>query len=179
MELEIIKSDPLNARTYGNLSSHEFMLNRLDQAELHARKAIDLAPPGSTQGLFELGRVQLMRRDLAAARETFSRYADRSGQGDYIRGWTSAVVEFSAGNEAASRAAMLKFERSYGADDPMALAELHAWRGETDAAFASLDRAWTAHDPGIVGILTDVMLLNLHGDPRWTALKRSIGLPTD
>ena len=59
------------------------------------------------------------------------------------------------------------------------LAEIRAWRGESDAAFTWLDKALTARDPVLSGIKLDAYLQTLHADPRWKAVLKKIGLPTD
>jgi hypothetical protein len=47
---------------------------------------------------------------------------------------------------------------------------VHAYRGEIDDAFQWLDRAYRAHDTSMVGLKTDPLLRNLHGDPRLEAI---------
>jgi len=63
--------------------------------------------------------------------------------------------------------------------DPLVAAEIRAWRGESDAAFAWLDKALAARDPVLSGIKLDAYLQTLHADPRWKAVLKKIGLPTD
>ena len=66
-----------------------------------------------------------------------------------------------------------------GAGDPSGCATLRAWRGEKDLAFAWLEKSLDAHDPALAQIKTDVQMASLHADPRWNALLKKIGLPTD
>jgi adenylate cyclase len=50
------------------------------------------------------------------------------------------------------------------------IAEIHAWRGEKDEAFAWLDRAYAQRDGGMTRFRTDQLLNSLHSDPRYRAL---------
>ena len=57
------------------------------------------------------------------------------------------------------------------------IAEVHAYRGEVDQAFAWLDRAYQNHDSDLVYLKPAPLLSRLHDDPRWGALLEKIGLP--
>ena len=46
-----------------------------------------------------------------------------------------------------------------------------------DEAFQWLDRAYAAHDHGLIGTKVDPLLKNLHNDPRYTALLKKLNLP--
>jgi len=56
------------------------------------------------------------------------------------------------------------------------LAEVHAFRGEIDAAFESLERAFETHDSGLTDVVTDPLLRALHEDPRWPDVLARAGL---
>jgi len=55
------------------------------------------------------------------------------------------------------------------------IAAAHAWRGEIDAAFDWLERAYRERDPGLGESVAYPLLRALHGDPRWPALLRKMG----
>jgi hypothetical protein len=42
-----------------------------------------------------------------------------------------------------------------------------------------LERARRQRDAGLPGLRTDTLLPNLHGDPRWDAFLRTMGLADD
>ena len=50
-------------------------------------------------------------------------------------------------------------------------------RGEVDAAFEWLERAYVQRDPGLALIRLDTELRSLHGDPRWGAFLKKMGFP--
>lgn len=59
------------------------------------------------------------------------------------------------------------------------IAQVHAVRGEADAAFAWLERARIQHDEGLEFVGIDLLFVSLHADPRWTAFLHKMNLPVD
>ena len=59
------------------------------------------------------------------------------------------------------------------------VAEAHAFRGDSEAAFEWLARAYDQKDGGLREILGNRFLQNLHGDHRWEGLLTRLGLPLD
>ena len=50
-------------------------------------------------------------------------------------------------------------------------------RGDPDATFQWLEKAWKARDPGMQTLLYDPFLLRYRNDPRYAALVKKAGLP--
>ncbi len=59
----------------------------------------------------------------------------------------------------------------------MEIADIYAYRGETERAFAALEQALAAADPALLGVKSDNYLVPLHADARYRALLRKLGLP--
>ena len=57
------------------------------------------------------------------------------------------------------------------------IAGVYAWRGENNAAFDWLDRAYRQHDAGMTRLTLEPLLRGLRGDPRFKALVRKMNLP--
>ena len=57
------------------------------------------------------------------------------------------------------------------------VAEVYAWRGETDKAFEWLQISFDNHDTGLLSLYIDPLLQRLRPDPRFATLVRKIGLP--
>ncbi|WP_408610748.1 hypothetical protein [Kineobactrum salinum] len=55
------------------------------------------------------------------------------------------------------------------------MAEVHLRLGDTEQAFAWLERALTYRDPGITDLRVDRLLMPLHGDPRYQAMLAEVG----
>jgi serine/threonine protein kinase/TolB-like protein len=178
MEERILEVDPLNLPNLFNLASDLLCAGRLDEAEAICRKTLDLDPDNFAT-FSVLGDIHLLRGEVEAARKSYAKSTELADQGDYGRLRDTAMVEHTAGNAAASAAAAAEFDKRFGAEDPAMAARIRAWRGETDAAFAWLNKAVAARDPGIASIKLEYFLRSLHADPRWNALLKKIGLPTD
>jgi len=59
------------------------------------------------------------------------------------------------------------------------VAEILAFRGEIDSAFAWLQRAYDQKDGGMSEIIGDWFLRNLHAEPRWDEMLDRMDLPSD
>jgi hypothetical protein len=58
------------------------------------------------------------------------------------------------------------------------IAEVYAYRGESDKSFEWLDHAYQQCDPGLPEIKSNPLFTNLHHDPRYTKLLKEMRLPT-
>ena len=56
---------------------------------------------------------------------------------------------------------------------------VYAFRGEIDNAFDWLEQAYENRDSGIIEMLMDPLLTNLHDDPRWEPFLDKMGLLHD
>ena len=65
----------------------------------------------------------------------------------------------------------------YARVDAYQIAEVHAWRGEADQAFAWLDRAREQRDGGLLSVKADPLLRGLRSDPRYHAFLDKMKLP--
>jgi serine/threonine-protein kinase len=89
----------------------------------------------------------------------------------------TAMAEHMLGHERESEQALDELQRDYGAGFAFQAAEAHAWRGEKDAAFEWLERAYAQRDGGMALIKYDPFIVSLRPDPRHAAMVRRIGLP--
>jgi tetratricopeptide (TPR) repeat protein len=88
-----------------------------------------------------------------------------------------SILYARQGNRAASDAALKRAQLLNGDAAHYQYAEIHAQRGETDEAFASLDRAWAFRDPGLAIMKGDPFLRPIKGDPRYAAYLRKLNFP--
>ena len=72
---------------------------------------------------------------------------------------------------------MASLVSSSAKEAPFQIAEIHASRGEPDAAFEWLDRAYAERDGGLAEILGNPFLETLEADPRYEALLARLRLP--
>jgi serine/threonine protein kinase/tetratricopeptide (TPR) repeat protein len=182
----------------------EYCLGRYDQALALMRRAIDadplsmIGPTYVARILFSAGRLaeaeaevrRTLARSTTSTRERAllalllvaqgrvdeARVEADAESAGWARLWSLAIVDWVAGRKVESDAALARLEQEHGDTSAFQVAQVRAVRGESDAAFAWLERALEAHDAGIGLIGVSVHLSSLHGDPRWTALLRRIGL---
>jgi hypothetical protein len=57
------------------------------------------------------------------------------------------------------------------------IAEVFAWRGETDQAFEWLERACRQRDGALTALKSDPLLKSLKADPRYRAILAEMKLP--
>jgi TolB-like protein/Tfp pilus assembly protein PilF len=168
-----IDTEPLDGRVRQNLAAGYIQVGRLDEAETLLRQALDLSPNWSPSyyGFFEL---HMLRGEVDKARMALAQYGDLLNQGDYWRLFADAVSKREAG-----RTATAEFEKRFGPESPLDCARIRAWRGEVDAAFVWLDKAFAARDPYLAWLRGDIGLRSLRTDPRWNILLQKVGLPID
>jgi tetratricopeptide (TPR) repeat protein len=169
---QALRSDPLSANVHAIYGNTLYFAGRLDEAEAMRRKVLALSP-GWLSGHFNLARVLLARNDAAAALAEL-----QLEQSDFWRLTGLSVVHHALGQTAESDAALQALLQTDLGGAAYQMVQVHAYRGEVDAAFEWLERAAVAHDSGLVFTRVDPLLANLHADPRWGRFLSRFG-PTD
>ena len=72
---------------------------------------------------------------------------------------------------------MRELVAKYHTDNAFEIAEIYAFRNQTDEAFEWLDRAYAQSDPSMMSTKMDPLLKSLHNDPRFAALLKKLNLP--
>ena len=88
-----------------------------------------------------------------------------------------ALVYTAMGQRAQSDAALKELEESFAPADAYEIAEVHAYRGEADAAFEWLQRSYRTHNSKVLFVKSDPLLRSLHGDGRFNTLLAKLSLP--
>jgi tetratricopeptide (TPR) repeat protein len=158
-----VEQDPLSAGTYFNFGRLLYAADRLAEAEAVYRKVLELAPQRAlTRAFCSLVLLALDRAEEALAE------AMREPDEPY-RLWALAIVHHNLGRGAESDEALRELIEKDAEAGAYQIAEIHAARGETDAAFEWLERAYTQRDGGLTEVKRSPLLRSLHGDPRWGA----------
>lgn len=165
--------DPLNSDAQMYLASVYYVLSQFTEAEVTARKAIDLNPtePGSHLPLVR-ALLALGKKDAAIAE-----IEKESGLG--YREIALARAYIVLGRKADADAALSQLEKTFGEEQPYNIATLHALRGEHDEGFLWLDKAFAKHDPNLLGMPSFTVepdLQSLRSDPRYKAFLRKMKL---
>ncbi len=166
-----IALDPLSPAGHRHQGLSLLLAHRLEEAADSLQMALSLSP-GLVGAQYFLGLVLLAQADAKAALVAMEQEAS-----DIYRLIGTAVAQQALGNAGASDAALQELIEKYAAPAAFQVAEIYAFRGESDNAFDWLEQAYDNRDPGLPQMLGDPLLANLHDDPRWEPFLEKMGLP--
>ena len=172
LAIEAIELDPLDGNAHGALGFEIYLRSgRLAEAEQSFRRALQITPEWGS-GHYFLGEALMLQGHHDAALAEFKKESLDDGQ---LEG--SAMVHFAAGRKGESDAQLASAISQNGTSWPSEIARVYAFRGERDAAFQWLDRAYQIRDEDLYFIKGDPLFKNLEGDPRYKAFLRKMNLP--
>jgi len=164
--------NPIDPHVQQILAQVLYYAGRLDDAQAALARATDLNPSEpAASGL--LAQILLAKGDGAGALAAAEHGADED---DRLLG--RALAQWALGHRPEADAALAALEKRYAGDDAFNIAQIHAYRGETDAAFAWLERAFRQRDFACVSEKVDPLLAPLRADPRFAAYLRRMRLPS-
>ncbi len=163
--------DPLSAIAWSNLGL--YLTFHRDYAAAHEalRRCLEINPE-SSYGAHHLAILQLLEGNAAEALAT----AGKIGI-ELFRLTDVAMAEHSLDHAKESQQALDELIAKHASDGAYQVTEAFAWRGEKDKAFEWLERAYQQRDGGLSEVKVDLLLGNLHGDPRFKALLKNMNLP--
>jgi hypothetical protein len=88
---------------------------------------------------------------------------------DPMRAFLYPIAYHALGRKKESDAALSEIIAKYHEGSAYQIAEVYAFRNESDKAFEWLDRAYAQRDSGLIGTKVDPLLKSLHSDPRYAA----------
>ncbi|MDB5987562.1 MAG: hypothetical protein JWR16_2615 [Nevskia sp.] len=166
-----IEIDPLTFKAHENMARILFAQGRIDEAEAEGRKAAELQPNAAASHRWQVFAAVFRRDGEAALREAKLEPAEG------YRDFELALAQATRHDPAAADAALAELIR-FGHDGlAYQIAQVYAWRDDTDTAFAWLQRAYDQHDTGLLSLPSDPFLRKLRGDARYQALQAKLGLP--
>lgn len=182
MQRKIVAKDPLSATNRGTLGSLLLLDGRLEEARAESERSLELSP-ASPYMMENVADVLILQGEGAGALEVISRLP--SG---YRRDQRLALVYFAQKSAEDAESAFARLQEAAGkagagADEALALAEVHAQKGEPGPAFRWLTEAERrSRLPGAATpdwmlfehLVVSAFLKPLHGDPRWSALLASL-----
>jgi tetratricopeptide (TPR) repeat protein len=170
LQRRAIEQDPLSAASYDNLGWALHSADRFAEAEAAYRKALELA----SQGVGTHAKLSLILLAQSKGEEALTEALRESDEA--VRLWALAIVHHALGHRPESDAALDQLRDKYAEDWAYQIAEVYSARGEADAAIEWLERAYVQRDSGLTGMIMDTQLRSLHGDPRWGAFLKKVGL---
>lgn len=164
-----VAADPLSAIYRGQLASFLHLAGRIEEAKTQFRQAERTIPTQARQGLASL---LVGNGEFNEALELMQNEPDSA-----VRAQCLALAYQGLGHKAQADAALAALIESYGESDPILVAEVYAYRGQTDEAFTWLrknDEKYRGHvnlgNPKIPWILNrSPFFKSLQSDPRWNA----------
>ena len=167
---KILEKDPLDLASLRALGTTLLRQGELDETLDIFNKIKDVNPDYPSVNI-SIGMVYLFRGDPARALDEFEKESN-----ELVRLFNKAIAYFSLGNEDDSLTLLDEYIEKYGDDAPYPVAMIHAWRGENDAAFEWLEKAYQDHTQFLIYILGNGYLKGLHTDPRYPAFLEKMGL---
>ena len=173
---EVARTDPLLANVYRWKGWFQASTGSLDAAVATLKRGLEVAP-GDPYLLRELGFTFVLADRIPEAR--------RPSSGTRFRGCATSEPHSSRG---AWRRGPERTPRSIGwwsenqsgrLGITYQLAQVLAWRGDRERAFAMLEQAHAEHDGGMNYVHYDPFLRGLRSDPRFEGLLRTMNLPLD
>lgn len=165
--------DPVNAQARAILANSLSNAGKQEESRAEYGRVIELNPsaPNSYAALGMTYVLQGKFEEAAVAAE--------KDTADWARLLTVSCARWGQKRVPQSDAALADLIAKNGEVAAYQIAEVYGYRNDRDKAFEWLERACQQRDAGIPGLRPDVLLKNLHDDPRWDALLRKIGLADD
>jgi serine/threonine-protein kinase len=175
---QALRLNPLSTGGNGNLGSVLVFARQWDKAIEQLKYSIDLDPNYWFDYCF-LGRAYEQTGRFADAIETFQRGLKLDGNIELWSGLGHAYAASGNKDEAQKVLDHLNDLSTHTYVAPYNVAVIYAGLEDRDAAFDWLNRAYDARSYLLpVYLNTDARLDNLRSDPRFSELRRRVGLPT-
>jgi TolB-like protein/DNA-binding winged helix-turn-helix (wHTH) protein/Flp pilus assembly protein TadD len=169
---QAVTLDPLDTISRLQLGYVLYVASRYDEAQAELRKALDLNPQAAFVHV-TLGKILVAE---AKPRQALAEIEKEPN--DWERLTSQAFVYHTLGREQDSNAALASLIAKHDTDSAYQIAEVYAFRGESDKAFEWLEHAYKQRDVGLPEIKTDPLLKSLRHDPRYTELLKRLRLLT-
>ena len=164
--------DPLAYLARGNLARDPPRRRKTRRGRCRARKAAELQPAAAGNH-----RWQVIVAVLRGDGDTALREAELEPNEGYRR-FELALAHYARGDRAAADKALADMVANDRNLLAYQIAEVYAWRGETDKAFEWLQISYDNHDTGMLSLLIDPLMRGLRSDPRYKIMVEKVGLPT-
>jgi len=168
---EAIALDPLRANFHLSLGYELFLLGRFDEAKAALQRAQELNPRLSSLHLTR-GTILLLEGHQL---ESLGEMEKETGEWEKLSGESMAYHALQ--RQADSDQALNKLIATHQNDCAYQIAEVYAYRQETEKAFNWLDRAFQQRDPGIPEFKSNPLMRSLRGDPRYVELLKKMRFP--
>ena len=163
--------DPLNAGSWEILAETEFFMGQLNQAVADVKKSLELNPD-VFPGPLMLGKIYVLQGRPQDALPEIERV-----RYEPQRAFLYAIAYYALGRKKDSDAALSELITKYDTSDQYHIAEVYAFRNQSDEAFEWLDRAYAQRNTGLISTKVNPLLKSLHKDPRFATFLKKLNLP--
>jgi tetratricopeptide (TPR) repeat protein len=163
--------DPLNADSWESFAETEFFMGQLDEAAAGCKKALELNADVLAARMV-LSQIYVMQGRPQDALPEIELVRD-----DLIRAFLYPIAYYALGRKKESDASLSELVTKYHEGSAYQIAQVYAFRNQSDEAFEWLDRAYAQRDDDLTVTKVDPLLKSLHNDPRFAALLKKLNLP--
>ena len=167
---ELMARDPLDGTLPFSYTARLVNVEAWEEAETITRRLVTQNPDANFVNAYHAWILTRIGR-LEEAME----YA-RKEPVDFVRLNAIGVLQYLIGNTEAAIATQRELEELYGDSAAYQQASISSASGDADLTMSWLERAYTARDPGMPGVKTDLDFVFLHDDPRFIALLEKMDL---
>jgi TolB-like protein/Flp pilus assembly protein TadD len=163
---QIVANDPLDSRSLIHLANSLLLADQFDEAVNASQRALQLNDKSP------YSHVLYGEALLLAGRSQEALAAMQGEVNEYLKLWGLTLAYWGNGRKAESNAELAETVKRWGDDDPVWIAQLYAYRGDRDAAFDRLQRAYKEKQ-GALGLTlmpVDPLMRSLRTDPRFAEL---------
>ena len=168
---QAVALDPLRTDSRAALGYLLYVAGRYEEAQSALQKALDLNPEAAFVHL-TLGKILIAegkpQQALAEIEKEPLEWGKLTGQ---------ALACHALGHEPDSNAALSTLIAKYDTDAAYQIAQVYAYRGESDKSFEWLERAYKQRDAGLPDMKTDPLFKSLRHDPRHAEFLTKMRLP--
>jgi TolB-like protein len=165
-----LERDPLDTNSMFSLAISQQVTEHLDESAATFRKILERDPA------FLLAPAQYGMTLLLMGRNAEAFAAAQNEADEETKLWALACIYWAMGQRAKADSALGMLEHGWGDQSAYDIAAVHAYRGEADAAFAWLDRAYNRRKGSLGWLKVDPLFRNLRSDPRFDAWLRKAKL---
>ena len=170
---QALRLDPLSPHIWTSLGQAYVSAQDHERGRAALERALEISPQ------YDFARWVLYADLATSGRAQEALSVAQAGRMAWIRNCGVAIAQHTLGNESESSAALENLIRDSAEDAAYQIAEIYAWRGDSDRAFSWLNRAADERDVGIFWVKTDPLLRKIRSDPRWKPFLRRVNLPVD
>jgi TolB-like protein len=166
-----LSRDPLDSKTWFDLAEIQFRRGHLAEAEAAAHRALEIRPT-FPWAHWLIGLVRLWGGDRDSALIEIQKEPTDEGKQIGL-----GMVYHALGKKADSDAAIARMIKDQADGNAYGIAEVYAYRGQSDEAMHWLERSYTQKEPFLFFVKTEIAPTMPANDPTFKAFLKKMNLP--